>query len=304
MKSKTFYSNGKLLISGEYVILDGAKALALPTKQGQSLNIEPINDNRLLWESFDHKGDLWFSDVFEIKNGSIESRNSNEITQRLIQILQATFTLNPAFIDNIKGFKVTTLLDFPTNWGLGTSSTLINNIAQWAEVSPYKLLSQTFGGSGYDIACAQHSTGIIYQIENEIPTVTKVEFNPNFKNNLFFIHLNKKQNSRAGIKHYHENKKDITAALAEINDISMAMVEAKTLDEFEHLIHQHEGLIAKITNQTPVKSLFFKDFNGAIKSLGAWGGDFVLAASKEDPTPYFNSKGYHTVLPFNDIILN
>ena len=34
---KTFYSNGKLLITGEYVVLDGAKALALPTKYGQNL---------------------------------------------------------------------------------------------------------------------------------------------------------------------------------------------------------------------------------------------------------------------------
>ena len=35
METQTFYSNGKLLITGEYVVLDGAKALALPTKFGQ-----------------------------------------------------------------------------------------------------------------------------------------------------------------------------------------------------------------------------------------------------------------------------
>ena len=27
-----FYSHGKLLITGEYAVLDGAKAIALPTK--------------------------------------------------------------------------------------------------------------------------------------------------------------------------------------------------------------------------------------------------------------------------------
>ena len=37
---KTFYSNGKLLITGEYLVLDGAKALALPTKYGQYLTVE------------------------------------------------------------------------------------------------------------------------------------------------------------------------------------------------------------------------------------------------------------------------
>ena len=33
------YSNGKLLISGEYVILDGALSLAVPTLFGQYLEI-------------------------------------------------------------------------------------------------------------------------------------------------------------------------------------------------------------------------------------------------------------------------
>ena len=31
-----FYSNGKLLITGEYVILDGALSLAVPSLLGQS----------------------------------------------------------------------------------------------------------------------------------------------------------------------------------------------------------------------------------------------------------------------------
>jgi len=45
MSSKrTFYSHGKLLLTAEYVILDGAKALALPTKFGQEMEISPISE--------------------------------------------------------------------------------------------------------------------------------------------------------------------------------------------------------------------------------------------------------------------
>ena len=33
--------------------------------------------------------------------------------------------------------------------------------------------------------------------------------------------------------------------------------------------------------------MLFNDFKGAIKSLGAWGGDFILATAKQDPTAYF-----------------
>ena len=87
---------------------------------------------------------------------------------------------------------------------MGSSSTLINNIASWAKVDAYKLLWNAFSGSGYDIACAQHNLPIFYQLENQHPIVKQVDFNPNFKNELFFVHLNKKQNSREGIQRYKE----------------------------------------------------------------------------------------------------
>ena len=48
----TFYSNGKLLLTGEYVVLDGANALAVPTKYGQNLVVEIINKPYIIWKSF------------------------------------------------------------------------------------------------------------------------------------------------------------------------------------------------------------------------------------------------------------
>lgn len=38
----SFKSNGKLLLTGEYLVLDGAVALALPTKMGQIMTVEPL----------------------------------------------------------------------------------------------------------------------------------------------------------------------------------------------------------------------------------------------------------------------
>jgi len=61
---QNFYSNGKLLLTGEYVVLDDALSLAVPTKFGQSLKVEPISENKILWKSLDKKGDVWFEDVF------------------------------------------------------------------------------------------------------------------------------------------------------------------------------------------------------------------------------------------------
>ena len=303
MKNKTFYSNGKLLLSGEYVVLDGALSLAIPTRFGQFLNIEPIIEPKLIWESHDEKGTIWFEDTFLIEESITSSTTHNELSNRLIQILNLAKKLNPDFLNKNHGFKLNTRLEFPKNWGLGTSSTLINNIAQWANVDAYMLLKNTFGGSGYDIACAQNKSSITFKRNNECPVVKLVDFDPLFKEHLYFVHLNKKQNSRDGIKHYHDNKDNAQSGIKSINEITLAMINCQTLTEFKSLMFKHEMVIAKITKQTPVKDRLFKDFDGSIKSLGAWGGDFILVASKKNPKYYFKKKGYKTIIPYSDMIL-
>lgn len=314
---KTFKSNGKLLLTAEYVVLDGALALAIPTKYGQSLTIEPINEPMLIWESLDEMGNVWFKDIFKFFGNevSLAVRNHNKVSNRLLQILNTAKTLNPGFLNNNKGFKITTKLDFPRQWGLGTSSTLINNIAQWAKVDAYQLLEQTFGGSGYDIACAQHDAPITYQLFNTSNGISRnarndksrnikvVEFHPPFKEYLYFVYLNQKQNSRDGIAQYKKNASNLSEYISEINKITQNIISCSTLDAFILLIEKHENTISKIIKQKPVKDVLFSGFNGAVKSLGAWGGDFVLVASKDNPKTYFKNKGFETVIPFKDMVL-
>ncbi|GAA3619922.1 GYDIA family GHMP kinase [Flavivirga jejuensis] len=301
----SYYSNGKLLLTGEYAVLDGALSLAVPTKYGQSLMVESIDKPIISWKSLDKNEGVWFETTFEIINNEVcpLARNDNAISERLIQILSAAKQLNPNFLNTNKGFKITTKLDFPRHWGLGTSSTLINNIAQWAHIDAYKLLKLTFGGSGYDIACAQHNTPITYQLENSTPIVKPISFDPPFKDHLYFIYLNKKQNSREGIKHYNANKGHLKTVIEAIDTITSQITTSNSLETFESLITQHEAIISKLTKQKTIKSLLFSDFKGSIKSLGAWGGDFILASSKENPIPYFNQKGFETVVRYTDMIL-
>ena len=303
---KSFRSNGKLLISGEYVVLDGALSLAIPTKYGQSLEIEPHNSPTIIWKSFDYKSQIWFENEFhfhEITALPLKTIKPNTPYKRLLQILVAAKSLNSKFLNEVTGYKITTKLDFPQHWGLGTSSTLINNIAQWANINPYALLEKTFGGSGYDIACAQHNTPITYTLDNKIPTTHIVNFNPSFKDNLYFVYLNKKQNSRDGIAHYKATRNESKSMILEINNITTKMIVSKSLKDFDELINQHENIISNITKQKTVKALLFSDFNGEMKSLGAWGGDFILVTSKIDPTSYFNKKGFDTVIAYADMIL-
>ena len=60
----TFYSHGKLLITAEYVVLDNALALAIPTKFGQFLEVEKNNSNTITWKSFTNTNDVWFETEF------------------------------------------------------------------------------------------------------------------------------------------------------------------------------------------------------------------------------------------------
>lgn len=301
---KTFYSNGKLLITGEYVVLDGAKAFALPTKFGQNLIVDKGISNTFQWTSFDSDGSIWFEDKFSFEDIIQKTEfGDNKIKTTLIEILHHAYLLNPDFIKSDSGYKITTELTFPKFWGLGTSSTLINNIAKWLEIDAFKLLKNSFGGSGYDIACAQNNSPIIYQLINGTPRITNVDFDPDFSEKLFFVYLNQKQNSRAAINNYYNKQGNIQKTIPIIDNITNTVIHSKDPKNFAVALQEHEIEMSAILESQTIQEALFSDFDGVIKSLGAWGGDFVLAISKENPTTYFKQKGYETVVPYNDIIL-
>ena len=301
---QTFYSNGKLLITGEYLVLDGAKGLALPTKYGQYLKVTSGELGKIQWASFDSDNRIWFEETFsfnEIINFNVTDKLSERET--LIKILHEAHLLNTGLLNSSIGFTVSTVLTFPKLWGLGTSSTLINNIAQWFQIDAFELLKNSFGGSGYDIACAQNNSPILYQLINGLPMVEKVNFNPNFTDCIYFVYLNKKQSSKTAIDNYYKNQKNLEANLPLINEITLAVLNSNSMAEFSTLLNKHEGIMSTILELPVVKEGLFADFNGSIKSLGAWGGDFVMVVSKNNPTSYFENKGFKTIVPYKDMIL-
>jgi mevalonate kinase len=301
---KTFYSNGKLLITGEYLVLDGAKAFALPTKFGQNLIIEESDGNTFDWKSYDSDGSMWFEDViaFESIIKNEQSDDSKSVKNTLIEILHEAYRMNPDFLTVSKGYKITTELTFPKLWGLGTSSTLINNVAQWLQIDAFELLKSSFGGSGYDIACAQNCSPITYQIVNEKPVVEFVDFDPDFRDKIFFIYLNKKQSSKASIAAYYGKEGSIEKRIPIINAITEKVIRTTTAKEFAIALQNHEIEMSTILEVKTVKEALFSDFDGVIKSLGAWGGDFVMSISKENPTAYFRQRGFGTVIPYAEMI--
>src|SRR5699024_4435249 len=205
---KHFHSNGKLLLTSEYLVIDGAKALALPCQFGQNLEIQTLEEPEIIWESYTDEGKLWFEAIFSIKKDKIENIPYNskfqedKTAERLVQIFNQLLKMNPELFHE-KGYIFKSRLEFPQIWGLGSSSTLLNNLAAWAKVDAFELSDQTFGGSGYDIACAQNSSPILYQRKlAEKPLIKKVDFNPDYKKFIFFVHLGRKQNTREAVSRY------------------------------------------------------------------------------------------------------
>ena len=314
-----YHSHGKFLLTGEYLVLKGALALALPLKLGQNLSVETCHGVSLQWHTYKPDGH-WFSVTLNPKTLEIINCDDPSKAEKLVQILKAVRILNPDAFN--EGVCFETHLDFDPNWGLGSSSTLIANLARWANVNPYELLKLTFGGSGYDIACATAEGPIYYQLasldcfvprndaKRQSETTQKVEpidFNPPYANHLFFVYQGQKQSSSKEIKAFLEktNPVDLQKDIDAVSEISRAVPKCKNLDEFALLMQCHERIIARCIGQEPVQKRF-PDFEGVLKSLGAWGGDFILAAtewSENQVRGYFRNKGLDVVFGYKEMVL-
>ena len=300
---QTFYSNGKLLLTGEYVVLDGAIAFSLPTKFGQNLVVETTDTGFLDWKSYDSNDEIWLEEKISFEEILSNSKTGESKKDTLVFILHCAHRMNSEILQESKGFAIETKLTFPRNWGLGSSSTLINNIAQWFEIDAFELLEKSFGGSGYDIANAQNTTAILYTIGNGNRVVKSFVFQPEFSKNLHFVYLNEKQSSKDAIASYHKKKKTIAQVVKQIDEITREAIACENWKQFARLMAKHESILSSVLETIPVQQKLFSDFDGVVKSLGAWGGDFVMAISEKNPKEYFKEKGFETVLSYKEMIL-
>lgn len=305
---QVFRSNGKLMLTAEYLVLRGATSLAMPLKAGQSLEINSAKDNKqsiIQWKAYG-PDKLWFSADFSLPELNIMQTDDRLKAAKLQIILLTLKQLRSDFFETGNGFNIETHMDFRPEWGFGSSSTLIANLAQWAGVNPYTLLNYSIGGSGYDIACALGDGPLFYTLIKLRPKVEQIDFNPLFRDKLYFVYLGKKQDSSHGIHNFNKlaENLDLTETIAAVSNISREMASTDSFDHFCALAEKHEKLLSGILLTPPVKTKF-PDFEGNLKSLGAWGGDFAMAmyaGSKNDLQTYFTRYGLHTIFTFDELV--
>lgn len=309
MAVQHFFSHGKLLISGEYVVLDGADAFSVPTRKGQHLHVQQAGGTTgtIHWRALDESGKVWLevqhlSGSYELRSGSVGD------AERLNQLLQFCRLQLPELFSN-SHFEVETHLDFPRNWGLGSSSTLISNLSLWTQIDPWELFFTLFDGSGYDVATALEGAPILYKRSfsegNPVQVNWKrVIWDPPFAEQLWFIHLGVKQDSQIEVANWkNRSKNTVSACIREdFNSISEEFAATKHLREFEFLMRTHEKILSALLHIPRIKERLFPDFSGEVKSLGAWGGDFILATGSSEDMNYFRSKGFSSIFSFEEMI--
>jgi mevalonate kinase len=300
---KTFRANGKLLLSGEYTILDGSLSIALPTKRGQVLHYKEVDHDILHWRSLNIKGETWFEAHFKGDELTIVDSYDDRIAETLKEILLAAAGLSNT-ANRLKG-EVTTALEFPTDWGLGSSSTLLCCVAQCFSIDPMQLHFKVSNGSGYDVACGMTDSAITYQLSDGLAQVNQIQWKPAFSASLFFVYLNTKQKSSSEVNKYQDRKSsiDLVVIVEEISALTRTMMNTTSLDVFNEAIVKHEEIMSAVLGYPTAKQLYFSDYKGAVKSLGAWGGDFILATGGTQDRVYFADKGFSVIHEFESLIL-
>ncbi|WP_421920889.1 GYDIA family GHMP kinase [Marinifilum sp.] len=302
---KKYYSNAKFLITGEYLVIHGALSLAIPLRFGQYMEVYESDSDVMEWVAFERAREwLHFSiSLAEVLQADCKGESEKDF---VCFLLNCAKQLNSNFLEKFS-WVVKSEINFDRKWGLGSSSSLINNVAQWAEVNPYELHAMVSNGSGYDIACANYSSPILFRRNGSHPMIYPVNFDLDFKEQLFFVYLGNKQNSEESVKIFLNGNSVTKIQVASISLLSKKILQSKNTIEFDALISEHERFISEVLNSNTIKAERFPDFKGSVKSLGAWGGDFVLVRSemkKQAVHRYFWEKGLSTIFSWDEIILS
>jgi mevalonate kinase len=306
--AKTFSAHGKFLLTAEYLVLYGATALAIPLRMGQDLKVtirREQNQGKIFWTAYQQEN-IWFEANYDIKNHKVIQSNDIDKVAFLEKLLNAAHQLNPVVLDINNSYYAETRLNFHPEWGLGSSSTLVSNVARWFEVSPYDLHFAVSNGSGYDIACATASTPIFYTLsQKNLPQIEPVDFYPPFVDQLFFVYSGRKQRSEKSVRQHQFKTSGLAAEILQASRLSKSMAQATTLHEFEEIVNEHNQMMSHVLQKPMPAETILRDFPGTVKWLGAWGGDFILATWRygvAELINYLKSRSFDTVFAFQQMV--
>lgn len=256
------------------------------------------------WITKDHKGNKWFECKLNLIDFAIDKTNDEEKAQFIQTLIKSAAQLNSDFLSKWKKYKITCDLGFDPSWGLGTSSTLIANLAAWAELSPFELFFDTQEGSGYDVAAAVSAGPLLYQKSEEELSFETFDWNKELADAICVFYQGHKQSSLEEVRAWKSNKVWKQKDVKQVSDISESLADCENIADAMALLGDQLKLMERILDRTAYDGRF-SDFEGLIKPLGAWGGDFGLALHHEVAytQKYLAEKGIETVFRLGDILV-
>lgn len=304
---QTFYAPGKILLCGEYLVLNGFNGIAVPTKLGQWLEVFEFKtpDNKkdsIIYTAIDFEGNKWIEWQSEISN-----IQKHEITKDAEEFLVNFLKLLPKNSWK-KGFsyRFETRLEFNQKWGLGSSSTFISLLCQYFRLDPFKIEQKLLGGSGYDIAIAELKKPLIFWKNENGANFRIWSASITQQGNWNIVFLNEKVNSRKSSELIKEALEEISSDAAyqlQFQKIIEMIEMANDIYTVEAALEMYQLLLGQITNlPSPYQLLNIKPVKqGLCKWLGAWGGDMMLVNNKvlEEYQDVFKD---YEVYPWSEIV--
>ena len=298
------------MLAGEYLALYGLETFAFPVKFGQKLTVwqSESDGNELKWSSINYLRETWFTTEIDTDSVLEKTTDNATVSGRICELIQAAKDLNPNFM--LKGrYRVEMELEFDQAFGLGSSSTLVSLVAQWAKVDALVLQEKVFGGSGYDAAVSSVQKPLIYwRNDKNKPNWALWQMDLEVSQNWFLCFPGVKVNSRRSLKEVKERLELISTdsfMMAQLDNILQQIKSADTADAMELSLEIWQAFIAQSLGlKTAYQDLKIEQMKGGLcKYLGAWGGDvflvnkLILNANKDK----FESM---EVVPWNEIVLN
>lgn len=275
------------MLCGEYVVIIGVEALALPVSLGQWMYVwefdSPGGGDRLIWEAKEKDGSTWLNESFALPLEAMEAEaEKSSERDRSREVLHSMLSMvAEGFWKTGKSYRIETQLEFDRSSGLGSSSTMVANFARFAGLDAQKVQQKVLGGSGYDVAVAELGKGLVFWKNAEVANWDAWKLSADLTSKWKIVFLGKKQNSRNALADVKGKLMEIEKddfLMHQLQQVCAAVKMAKQVPMLEAGLEMWQAILAmSLGLETPYQHFKFQPSKGGLcKWLGAWGGDMLL----------------------------
>jgi mevalonate kinase len=277
---QTYFAPGKILLAGEYAVLLGLNAHAVPVKKGQWLEYfefkTPENQqDTLYYKAIDIQGTAWMNAQCLLTTRTWVGGETPDVLQQVFDAIPETFW-KPGF-----SYRLETRLEFSRDSGLGSSSTFTALMSHCFQLEPQRLQERLFQGSGYDVAIATVQKPLTFWRNDQGAHFKSWKLPPENTQDWTILFLGNKVNSRSSSANIIESLRQIIAEpfyLLQFEKVLHIIETAESANALEAALEMYQLLLSQLLNmETPYQHFQLKPVKkGLCKWLGAWGGDMLL----------------------------